>query len=285
MTLWHTIYLRKYIVSKYLKYYFYRLTGKTISQKLTWTDTAWNKLTWMLSRPAENHDTPVVIACHGLAGSKDEISYKILEPDLIQNGIAMFRYDFLWHGESEGDFADITLSKAVESIISAYDLLVWKGFSKISLLGQSFGGCAAFNAAAVLNDRLCCLIGKCPISDYAKQREEKLWVAWMKEYKENGYYPHRTPRWEEKKLNYSFYEDMSNNNVHDKAERIAIPTLVVHGDIDTTAKIEQSIKTAALLQNGRLEVIRWAGHQFDTPSDARERIHLLFINFLREHGR
>lgn len=283
MTLWNAIYFWTYIVGKYLKYCFYRLTGRTISQKLTWIDTAWNKLTGILSRPVKNHDMPVVIVCHGLASSKDEIPYKVLEPDLIQNGIAMFRYDFFWHGESEGDFADITLSKAVESIISAHDLLIWKGFSKIALLGQSFGGCAAFNAAAFLNEGLCCLIGKCPVSDYAKQREERLWVAWMKAYKENGYYRHHTPRWEKKKLHYSFYEDMRNNNVHDKAHLVTIPTLIVHGDQDLTVKIEQSVKTASLTPNCRLEIIEWAWHQFDTPPDARKRMHILFIDFLRRH--
>lgn len=49
---------------------------------------------------------------------------------------------------------------------------------------------------------------------------------------------------------------MPNNNAHKKADQITIPTLIVHGDEDQDVSVDQSIKTAALLPDCRLEVIQ-----------------------------
>lgn len=89
--------------------------------------------------------------------------------------------------------------------------------------------------------------------------------------------------WSDIRINIGFYEDMPNNNAHKKADQITIPTLIVHGDEDQDVSVDQSIKTAALLPDCRLEVIQWAGHKFATPANAYERLDKFFEDFFVEN--
>jgi len=254
-----------------------------ISEKITFKDTEWYELVWVLSRPFAWYAMPVVIACHGFSSNKDRQSYTRLEHSLTKKSIATFRFDAFAHGESEGDFAELTLSRAVDWIIKAYECMINKWFTIVGLFGSSFGWCTVLNAAAILHENLACLVGKCPVSDYAQQKEERLWIQWMKDYKEQWYFLYESwSRWT-LKVNYWFYEDMKNNNVHEKAATINTPTLIVHWDADTVVRVEQSRKTASLLPDCRLEIIEWAWHDFSTPPDAYDRIDALFTAFFTEH--
>lgn len=250
-----------------------------ISERVTYTDSQGTQLVGVLSRPTDGYEMPVVIACHGFTSNKDRPTYLTLERDLIERGIAVFRFDFYGHHESGGEFAQITLTAAIDETIKAYELLKARWFAQIGLFWSSFGWCVALNAAAQLRDQLTCLVCKAPVSDYAKQKEESLWEQGMRDYEQQGYYLYRWSL----RINYSFYEDMQHNNVHDKAEQITIPTLIVHGDADQVVKIEQSRKTHQLLPDSTLVEIEGAGHRFDQPEDARERIHALFAEFFVTH--
>jgi len=255
-----------------------------ITQKITFQDSNWINLVGVLSRPVDWYGMPVVIACHGFSSNKDRSTYMTLEKNLVANNIAIFRFDFFGHGESDGDFADIELSKAVDGTLQAYELMQKKWFTKIGLFGSSFGWCTALNVASILNEDLFCLVCKCPVSDYAKQKEESQWIEWMKQYKEQWYYMYESWSLWMLKVKYWFYEDMAKNNVHEKAQNITLPTLIVHGDADVTVKVEQSIKTAEMMPNCTLEIIEWSWHWFDQPEDAFTRINDLFLKFFLKHA-
>jgi len=254
-----------------------------ISQKITFLDSSWNKIVGILSRPSNTYDMPIVIACHGFSSSKESTTYMNLEKNLISKNIAIFRFDFFGHGESEWDFSKITLSRAIDSTLKAFELLKEKWFQYIWLFGSSFGGCVALNVASILDNRLDCLVCKCPVSDYAKKTRESKWEKGMKKYKEKWYYLYDTRDGRDYKVNYSFYEDMEKNNAHIHASSISIPTLIVHGDADKVVDVKQSRHTATLIKKCTYHEIHWAWHSFNTPTWTRKTIQKSFLDFFVKH--
>jgi len=83
-------------------------------------------------------------------------------------------------------------------------------------------------------------------------------------------------------LNYSFFEDAKNNNGYEAAKKIKIPTLIVHGDKDESVPVEQSIKTAKLIENCKLEIIKGSDHYYSKPEDFDKMIKLV-VDFIVEN--
>ena len=67
----------------------------------------------------------------------------------------------------------------------------------------------------------------------------------------------------------------------DRLPGLAIPTLLVHGDLDRLVPIENSRRMAAVLPNARLEVLAGASHIFAT--DQPERTRAVLESFLVPH--
>ena len=63
-----------------------------------------------------------------------------------------------------------------------------------------------------------------------------------------------------------------------RAPGLAIPTLLVHGDVDRLVPIENSRRMAAVLPDARLEVLTGASHIFGT--DQPERTRAVLESFL-----
>ena len=67
----------------------------------------------------------------------------------------------------------------------------------------------------------------------------------------------------------------------DRLPRLAIPALLVHGDLDRLVPIENSRRMAAVLPNALLEVLAGASHIFST--DQPERTRAVLESFLVHH--
>ena len=67
----------------------------------------------------------------------------------------------------------------------------------------------------------------------------------------------------------------------DRLPGLAIPTLLVHGDLDRLVPIENSRRMAAVLPDARLEVLAGASHIFGT--DQPERTRAVVESFLVHH--
>lgn len=121
--------------------------------------------------------------CQGLGTSKNSRSYVGLEKILNKAGLVSFRFDFFGHGESEGSFRNLTVSKAVDDVLSAIKFLKKMGFSVFGLAGSSFGGLVCLIAASKSKD-LSALALKCPVSNYLERecatKPEKLLIDWKK---------------------------------------------------------------------------------------------------------
>lgn len=206
-----------------------------------------------------------MILVHGFSSNKNRTTYLDMEKHMLEIWVATFRIDCFGHGESDWTLEDITLSKGIQNVHDALDLMAGKWFKRVWLFGSSFWGCVVMNVASETKHDIYCVVCKCPVSDYAKQQERKLWVEWMREWKRQWVKPYTRSDWLNTPIKYWYYEDMKWNNVHEKTHKITQPLFIIHGTSDVDVQVWQSKKTAELAPNCTLVLVDWADHGFSNP--------------------
>lgn len=102
------------------------------------------KLVGDVQRPAvRGPKVPTVIICHGLTGYRSEPHLMAVNDTLLAHGYATVRFDFNGHGESEGEFVDMTVSSEIADLGCIYDYVAgldWVDASRIAVCGHSQGG-------------------------------------------------------------------------------------------------------------------------------------------------
>lgn len=84
---------------------------------------------------------PIVILCHGFTGNRNGGLEHGIAHELESLGIASIRFDFNGHGESEGDFQQMTVPNEIEDANHVYNWVKADGrFGKIGIAGHSQGG-------------------------------------------------------------------------------------------------------------------------------------------------
>ena len=90
-----------------------------MKEKIFFKNSSGTELCGILSSPFSKKNDSVIILCHGFTTSKDGRTNTELEKKLNGNGLSTFRFDFFGHGESGGNFEDITVSEAVDEVLQA----------------------------------------------------------------------------------------------------------------------------------------------------------------------
>lgn len=224
--------------------YFYNKTGE--------------KLSGILHTPEKSTKSAVII-CHGYASSKD--NKEVWAEAIWKKGIAVLRFDFSGHGESEGLFEEMTITKIAGDLMSAVDFLESLGYQKIGATGHSLGGLACLSAAS--NDKRIRAIA--PVSAPTDFRhffdglEKRLGMDFADRWKKS-----KSISFYGKNMNYGFYEDVVKYNDEKMLEKIICPVLLIHGDKDILVDSNQSVNAFNLLKEPKsLEIIRNAGHMFE----------------------
>lgn len=215
----------------------------------------------ILEEPDRNREE-IVIIVHGYSSSKDGKTATGIACELNKRKINSFRIDLSGCGESEGGFADQTVTLMSEDILSAINFVKNRGYTTVLLFGSSGGGLACMVAALKCKDIK--KIGlKAPVSDYVSQRINKFGKDKIKEWKEKGYIFYEAQDGRRLKANYSFFEDAKENIIYGKAKNISCPVLIIHGDCDREVDLQQSKKIIKNFPNGRLIVLEGANHALE----------------------
>lgn len=88
-----------------------------------------------------------LLLAHCFTCSKDLHTSTRLATGLAQAGYAVLRFDLTGLGDSDGDFAQTTLSHDVRDLVAAATELIRRGYGPCGLIGHSLGGAAALLAA------------------------------------------------------------------------------------------------------------------------------------------
>ena len=255
-----------------------------MEEKIFFTNSSGVKLCGILTKASgkiyEDKSQPVIVIVHGFNSQKNTKSFTLLSEFLGDKKISSFRIDLYAHGESEGNFEELTITEAADDILQAINFLKKKGYSKIGLVGSSFGGNASIIAATKSRD-LFVLALKSPVSNYEETARESLSDAQIDDWKRKGY-TFMEDGDNKIKLNYSFFEDAQYNDGYKAAPLVNIPTLIVHGNADESVAIEQSIKTSGLIPNCRLRVIRGADHTYTNP-EHKKIMSAAIADYIKKH--
>ena len=146
-----------YKVDKYLKELTtgaYKGAGKGESVLI---DGDHGRLKAIIQKPElkQGERCPMVIFCHGFSGTKDGPMFELIADTLQAHGIASIRFDFNGHGESEGEFKDMTVPNEIEDAKKVVEYVRdLRYVSELAIVGHSQGGVVASMTAGQLSEEL-----------------------------------------------------------------------------------------------------------------------------------
>ena len=105
-----------------------------MKQKIFFKNSKGQRLCGIIEEPNESKNE-IVIFVHGFSSSKDSLNVKDVTDELSMRKINSFRIDLDGCGESEGDFAEQTITSTVDDVLNAIRLMEERGYQKISLYG------------------------------------------------------------------------------------------------------------------------------------------------------
>lgn len=250
-----------------------------MEKRIVFNNSKGDKIVGILNK-RDNKDW-VLIMAHGFTSNKNTSNFVKLSGMLEEKDISSIRFDFWGHGESDGNFSDITISEAVDDILNAIKFAKDSGYKNIGLLGSSFGGISSIMAASKTNE-LSFLCLKSPVSNYWEVVEEggKHTPEEMDRWKASGFRDYESDG-KILKLRYTFVDDFDNNNAYEAAKKIKIPTLIVHGDADKDVPYSQSQKLVSIISNAKLVTIKGADHRYTGEGQAKQML-VAFYKFVLE---
>jgi esterase/lipase len=117
------------------------------TERITFSNVRGELLSARLELPEDEQPLAYALFAHCFACSKNMNAVVHISRALTSKRIAMLRFDFTGHGESEGDFSATTFSSQVSDLVSAARFLEQNYQAPRLLIGHSLGGTAVLAAA------------------------------------------------------------------------------------------------------------------------------------------
>jgi pimeloyl-ACP methyl ester carboxylesterase len=247
-------------------------------------DVQGNRLLGTLSLPDQAQG--IVIASHGFSSSKESSFYIQMQEALNAESIGALRYDYYGHGKLYGHgpgygvSPDVTLTKTVASLEAALAFVRSQGNYSIGLLGSSFGGLVSLVVAARHSD-LAALVLKSPVTEPLGFWRSRIGNERIEEWMREGVLKYGCGV-EQYSLGYGFWEDLQQFDTLGEANNVCCPTMIIHGDADSSVPLQQSIDLSAILRTN-LKVVAGADHGYSRPehyAEMKKAILSFFIDTL-----
>ncbi|MCL6697849.1 S9 family peptidase [Sphingomonas sp. NSE70-1] len=208
-----------------------------------------------------------VVLPHGGPSSRDEWGFDWLAQFLAARGYAVIQPNYRGSSGYGDDFQGANgfkdWRKAISDVNDSARYLVDQGIAdpaKLAIVGWSYGGYAALQAAAVEPTRYKAVAAIAPVTDLAllkREADEYTSSQMVRDFVGSG-------------------EHVREGSPLQNASSITAPVLLVHGDLDLNVGVQHSVKMASALQGlGRpVEFLRFKDldHQLD---DSQARIQML----------
>ena len=240
------------------------------SQNLT-IDGDHGKLSVVLQTPDGAAKSPLVMILHGFGARKEMPLLSKIADNLEQAGISSVRFDFNGHGDSDGDFRDMTVENEIadaEKVFAYVSAL--PETASVSVAGHSQGGVVASvlagrkGADEIKAEAL--LAPSSNLRDDIRKGElfgVKFDTASLPEYLDiaNRY-----------KVGRRYLEAMRDLPVYEEAARFRGPALIFHGTGDRIVPYACGERYHAVLKNSELATLEGADHLYSGHTDEVARI-------------
>ncbi len=218
-----------------------------------------------------------VLLAHCFTCSKSLKITRQLATGIESGGFAVLRFDFTGLGESEGDFAETTVTTNVGDLEAASRYLSTRGFGPCVMVGHSLGGAAVLLAApnvpevqAVVAvaapsgaDHVKHLFGDGQVESVFRDGRATVTIAGR---------PFQISK--------EFFEDLERHCTPERIAALARPLLVVHGTADTIVNIDEGEKIFdAAAQPKWFAAIPGANHLF-SKSEQSQLAASAIVSFL-----
>lgn len=193
----------------------------------------------------------LVVLGHGVTSDRDRPWSEGLAAALAERGIASLRIAFSGNGESEGEFADCTITKEVEDLGAVLDAC--EGW-RTSYVGHSMGGAVGL-LRAVSDERLHALVSLAAVT-HTREFVDRVF----------GHLAEGEPMLDKPHCPFSLAlraDLQALGTLAPRAREVRVPWLVVHGDEDEIVPLGHSLDLFAAAGD-RLEFVRLEGvdHSF-----------------------
>jgi pimeloyl-ACP methyl ester carboxylesterase len=179
-------------------------------------------------------------------------------------GLGYLRLDYSGTGSSGGEFADGTLTRWLDEVVAAIDLLV---DGPVLLIGSSMGGWLALHAALKRPDRIAAIIGVAAAPDFTdwgfnpEQRQSLLTTSRFEVADANGGPPLVTHA--------RFVESGASLRMLHSPILISCPVRLIHGEKDEDVPVGVAFKLLDSIHSAdvQLIVIKQGGHRLSRPHE------------------
>lgn len=217
--------------------------------------------------------SPTVLFLPGYASDMEGTKAESIDAFCATRGIGCLRMDYSGTGSSAGEFADGTLTRWLEEVLAAIDMLTE---GPLIVAGSSMGGWLALHAALRRKDRIQALLGIAAAPDFTEWgfsvEEKETLNADGKLERPNPYGP-------EPSVTYlGFAASGAAHRLLYSPIDLAIPVRLVHGELDEDVPMGVPIKLLQDLHSSdvQLRLIKGAGHRLSEPHE----IHAILVELL-----
>jgi len=196
---------------------------------------------------------PLIIFCHGFTGDKYEWGrFPETAKKLNEKGYDAIIFDFSGSGGNKRE--PVLLSKQVKDLEDVYNWAKDLDYRDFATIGLSFGGLTAL----ITNLPVQAAIFWAPAFYMEQITNDSLY----------SHFPFKLPSAAppEIYIEEEFILELKEIKTDDHLQQFKIPSLIIHGELDTTVKPELSVKAIGqmpLTINHKLHLVRNAGHLFN----------------------
>jgi pimeloyl-ACP methyl ester carboxylesterase len=179
-------------------------------------------------------------------------------------GQACLLLDYSGCGESDGDFADGTLSKWRDEVLALVDACT---VGQAVVVGSSMGGWLMLGVGLALGERLAGLVGIASAPDFTEwgrsEADKAKLAAGETVYDENPYGPEPTP------MHPGFFADGQAQRLLGQEIAIDAPVRLIHGQRDADVPWDISMQLAKRLRSGDVQVtlVKDGDHRLSREQD------------------
>lgn len=241
-------------------------------------DGSVGKLSAVIQKPelAEGGKCPIVMILHGFTGNKNEKLLTTFADALEAAGIASIRFDFNGHGESAGDFVNMTVLNEIEDARHVYEYVRdLRYVSDVSISGHSQGGVVTSMLAGELGTdafRRVVLFAPAAVLRDDAIRGNVMGVAY-----DAGNPPESVKIFGRYDLGRGYMLTAQTLPIYETAEKFTGRVCVIHGTADRIVPYTYGERYHKIYANSELHLLDGADHGFTGCEDEAVKIAVSFL--------